>query len=177
MKSFSQFLNELKSPAQQAKDLNLVSDGHGGYYDHQGEFIAKSIGGRLLFWNKAQVRGGKDPKQTDKEKTISSPGYRDPNRLREQYLNKEIFNEDEWVKSLVTEQVGKIIRRGTNYLICVTEDGDMFKSWIKDLIEYSEVKMDSKERLPGKPNTLIGTTGYRKNAEDSIKFINKYRKK
>jgi len=177
MKNFSQFLSEIRSPKETARLLNLKSDGHGGYYDGRGEFTAKSVGGRLVFYNKMQVVGRKDPRQTEKEKTIASPGYRDPNRLREQYINKEIFNENDWVKSIVTEKVGKIIRRGTNYLICVTEDGDMFKSWIKDLIEYSEVKMDDKYRLHGKPNMLIGTDGYRKNAEDAIKFLNKYRKK
>jgi hypothetical protein len=30
---------------------------------------------------------------------------------------------------------GEVIRRGTNYVICVTEDGVMFKSWLKDLVE------------------------------------------
>jgi hypothetical protein len=60
----------------------------------------------------------------------------------------------------------------------------MFKSWIKDMMEYTEVRMDSKKRGPNKPNTLVGTDGYRKNVEDmtpgyrwGIQFINKYRKK
>ena len=60
----------------------------------------------------------------------------------------------------------------------------MFKSWIKDVMEYTEVKMDKKMREPNKPNTLVGTDGYRKNVEDMTpgsswgkQFINKYRKK
>ena len=40
----------------------------------------------------------------------------------------------------------------------------MFKSWIRDLREYSEVKMNRRNRVPGKPNTLVGTAGYFKNA-------------
>jgi hypothetical protein len=41
----------------------------------------------------------------------------------------------------------------------------MFKSWIKDVKEsYSEKRMDRIMRLPGKPNTLIGTTGFFKYA-------------
>jgi hypothetical protein len=36
----------------------------------------------------------------------------------------------------------------------------MFKSWIKDVMEYTEVKMDRMYRTPGKPNTLAGTKGY-----------------
>jgi hypothetical protein len=36
----------------------------------------------------------------------------------------------------------------------------MFKSWIKDLMEYTEVRMDRKMRDPIHPNTLVGTKGY-----------------
>ena len=63
----------------------------------------------------------------------------------------------------------------------------MFKSWIKDVMEakkYTEVEMDSEEREPGKPNTLVGTDGFRKYVEKMVpgsewgkQFINKYRKK
>ena len=80
--------------------------------------------------------------------------------LRENYVTGKIFNIDSIVENLNTGLIGKVIRRGTNYLICVTEDNMMFKSWVRDLKEYSEVKMDSKERVPGKPNTLAGTSGY-----------------
>ena len=38
MKSFFQFLNEAQSQASmQAKKLNLVSDGHGGWLDSRGK--------------------------------------------------------------------------------------------------------------------------------------------
>jgi hypothetical protein len=86
--------------------------------------------------------------------------------LRENYVTESIFRIGEIVENLNTGLVGRIIRRGTNYLICVTESGQMFKSWIKDLREYTEVKMDRKMRLPGKPNTLVGTDGYFKYVAD-----------
>ena len=86
--------------------------------------------------------------------------------LRENYITESIFKMGEIVENLNTGLVGRIIRRGTNYLICVTESGQMFKSWIKDLREYTEVKMDRKMRLPGKPNTLVGTSGYFKYVAD-----------
>lgn len=104
--------------------------------------------------------------------------------LRENYISKNIFNIGDLVENLNTGLSGKIIRRGTNYLICVTEDGIMFKSWIKDISEvYSEKKMSRKMRVPGKRNTLIGTDGYRKNAMEVMglsninNFINRNRKK
>jgi hypothetical protein len=107
--------------------------------------------------------------------------------LRENYIQEKIYQVGQLVENLNTGLVGRIIRRGTNYLICVTEDHIMFKSWIKDVMEtkkYSEVHMSSIEREPGKPNTLVGTDGYRKYVEKMSpgsswgrQFINKYRKK
>lgn len=430
MKSFFQFIAEATA-SQQAQRLGLVGDGHGGWYDKQGEFVAKTEGGQLKFYNKRQKVGGKDPAQTEKEKKVASPGYNDPalqqqaaqqqapapeqqaaeeqppaqylpvpktkgtltvafgrfnpptighqqlmdvaaqaasqdkdgeylifpsrsqdkkknpldpdtkiaymqkfypnhagkivndantktifdvlkmahnngyagvriigggdrvkefeklsnqyngqlynfdnievvsagerdpdakgvegmsasrmrlaaaegdfktfraglppevkpaeakelfnmlrgamnvkegwdiweiapkfdfRNLRENYLQESIFRIGELVENLNTGLVGRIIRRGTNYLICVSESGMMFKSWIKDLREYTEVRMDKMYRQPGKPNTLIGTTGYFKYAAKQtpgavgtgkenlqpggvaygIDFINKYRKK
>ena len=63
----------------------------------------------------------------------------DQDTLRESYLSGEIFNLGDIVENLNTGLVGKIIRRGTSYLICVTENNIMFKSWLKDLVEYTEV--------------------------------------
>ena len=86
--------------------------------------------------------------------------------LREHYVTGKIFNINSLVENLNTGLVGKVIRRGTNYLICVTEDNIMFKSWVRDLKEYQEKDVTSKMRAPGKPNTLVGTPGYFKNVAD-----------
>ena len=64
MKSFFQFLTETESKAgEQARKLGLKSDGHGGWLDRSGEFVAKTDGDRLKFFNKGQ-RPGRDPDQT-----------------------------------------------------------------------------------------------------------------
>ena len=89
--------------------------------------------------------------------------------LRENYISEKIFQIGQLVENLNTGLVGRILRRGTNYLICVTESGMMFKSWIKDVMEtrkYTEVQMDRKMREPGKPNTLVGTSGFYKYVAD-----------
>ena len=105
----------------------------------------------------------------------------DPKGLRDNYVAGNIFNLGDIVENLNTGLIGKIVRRGTNHLICVTEEDYMFKSWIRDIMEYTEKKMDRRMRLPNKPNTLIGTTGYLKNAmaatgTTGIKnLINKYK--
>jgi hypothetical protein len=83
----------------------------------------------------------------------------DVQNLRENYISGKIFNVGNIVENLNTGLVGEVIRRGTNYLICVTKEGYMFKSWIKDLMEYTEVKMDSPMRDKIHPNTLVGTLG------------------
>ena len=59
----------------------------------------------------------------------------------------------------------------------------MFKSWIRDVMEYDEKSMDGRMRDSKHPNTLVGTTGFLKNAmaatgTSSIKnFINKNKKR
>jgi hypothetical protein len=118
----------------------------------------------------------------------------DMGNLRENYVRGKIFRIGDRVQNLNTGLIGEVMRRGTNHLICVTEEGYMFKSWIKDLMEYTEVKMDRMFRTPGKPNTLAGTTGYLKyvvkqtpgstsgkenlqpGGNAFLNFINKYRK-
>ena len=106
--------------------------------------------------------------------------------LRENYINENIFRVGQIVENLNSGLVGRIIRRGTNHLICVTQDNIMFKSWVKDVSEskYTEVHMSRRMRDKIHPNNLIGTDGHRKNVEDKVKgsryglqFINKYRKK
>ena len=71
MKSFSQFTESVA--VQQATRMGLKSDGHGGWYDKKGEFVAKTERGSLKFFNKRQRVGQQDPPQTDKEKNLSAP--------------------------------------------------------------------------------------------------------
>ena len=95
--------------------------------------------------------------------------------LRENFVKKNIYKVGDLVENLNTGLVGKIIRRGTNYLICVTEDNIMFKSWIKDVTDVSGVPANQRE---------VGTDALRKYTETMVKgsswgrqFINKYKKK
>ena len=102
--------------------------------------------------------------------------------LRENYITKKIFNVGEVVENLNSGLIGRIIRRGTNYLICVTEDNLMFKSWIKDVSE-AVVNGTNKSGVPA-DQRLVGTDSLRKYTETMVpgssygkQFINKYRKK
>ena len=102
--------------------------------------------------------------------------------LRENYVNENIFNVGDIVENDNTGLVGKILRRGANYIIAVTEGNMMFKSWIKDLSEWTNVS--------GVPadQRLIGTDAHRKYVQSIShpqayrtvpikKFINKFREK
>ena len=133
------------------------------------------------------VRAGMGVKKKKEVKELwqIAPRY-DQKGLRENYIKKKVFRMGDVVESLSTGLIGKIIRRGTNYLISVSESNVMFKSWIHDVMEYTEKKMEGRMRDKTHPNYLVGTGGYRKNvmAKMGVKkiknfnveqFINKYK--
>ena len=104
--------------------------------------------------------------------------------LRENYINEKIFNIGQLVENINTGLIGRIIRRGANHLICVTEDDMMFKSWIKDVTEAK--KYNKVTEISGVPadQRLIGTDSLKKYTETMVpgsdwgrQFLNKYRKK
>ncbi len=80
----------------------------------------------------------------------------DYDALRWNYKNEGLYEVDTMVENLNTGLIGKIIRRGANYLICVTESGFMFKSWLKDVREVFEIGtteylQHAQEMTPGQP--------------------------
>ena len=62
MKNFTQFLTEARetSASTEAKRLGLTGDGHGGWYDRNGEFVAKTVQGKLKFFGRDNTPGKKD---------------------------------------------------------------------------------------------------------------------
>ena len=106
----------------------------------------------------------------------------DQQTLREQYVTKRIFNIGDLVENLNTGLVGRILRRGTNYLICVTEQDNMFKSWIRDVMEAVVNYPGAKSGVPADQRE-VGTTDLRKytmgltGTKKIRNFINKYKAK
>ena len=104
----------------------------------------------------------------------------DPINLREAYVKKEIFDIGTKVEDVTTGLTGRIIRRGANHLICVTEDEMMFKSWIKDVTE-AVVNGTTTSGVPANQR-LVGTDAHLKYVASlvpgsswGIQFINKYK--
>ncbi len=104
----------------------------------------------------------------------------DLENLREAYIKKEIFDIGTKVEDVTTGLTGRIIRRGTNHLICVTEDNIMFKSWVKDVSE-AIVNGTTKSGVPS-DQRLVGTDAHLKYVASlvpgsswGIQFINKYK--
>ena len=65
MKSFFQFLSEAQSQASmQAKKLNLKSDGHGGWLDTRGKFVATTEDGKLKFVDKKKAKVDDETKKS-----------------------------------------------------------------------------------------------------------------
>ena len=104
----------------------------------------------------------------------------DQQTLRENYVSKAIFRIGELVENMNTGLIGRIIRRGTNHLICVTEDKIMFKSWIKDVNEAivngtEEGGVPADQRLVGTDSHFKYVSSMVPGSSYGMQFINKYK--
>ena len=64
------------------------------------------------------------------------------NITKDKFYKNEVYKQGEWV---LTEQgqVGKIHRRGPNYVLCLTAENTKFRSWITDIKEVFEIGTDA----------------------------------
>ena len=105
----------------------------------------------------------------------------DPQGLRENYIGGSIFRLGDIVENVNTGLVGKIIRRGTNHLICVTKENYMFKSWIHDVME-AVANYPGPSGVPS-DQRLVGTDAHREyvmrisGVKQIRNFLNKYKAK
>ena len=59
----------------------------------------------------------------------------DPKGLREAYLTEALFSVGSYVENLNTGIISKVVSRGSNYVISIDEHDNLFRSWLKDLVE------------------------------------------
>jgi hypothetical protein len=107
----------------------------------------------------------------------------DMETLRLNYKKNNLYPIGSLVENINTGLIGKVKRRGTNYLICVTEDGIMFKSWLQNIHPINEdvyeVGTDKYRKFlqkitPGQPIKAFSSV---KINETIPKSINKIRKR
>ena len=74
MRSFNNFLREATetSASRQAKLLGLVGDGHGGWYDAKGKFVAKTEQGKLKCYGQGGAKP-EDDKPAPKKAAAAAP--------------------------------------------------------------------------------------------------------
>ncbi len=65
----------------------------------------------------------------------------DPQGLREAYFAGDLFSEGTFVENVNTGVIGKIVSRGSNYVIYIDESENIFRSWLRDLVERNDIKM------------------------------------
>jgi hypothetical protein len=63
----------------------------------------------------------------------------DPQGLREAYFDGGLFKVGTFVENVNTGIIGKVVSRGSNYVIYVNESDHIFRSWLKDLVEKNSV--------------------------------------
>lgn len=105
----------------------------------------------------------------------------DVSGLRQDYKNNGLFEVGSLVENQNTGLQGRILRRGSNHLICVTKEGVMFKSWLKDVREVYEIgtceyRAHAQEMTPGQPvvsytDVLIKPTTPKKNINNNRKKV------
>ena len=59
----------------------------------------------------------------------------DPKGLREAYYEHGLYPVGTYVENVNTGITGKVVSRGSNYLIYIDESDNIFRSWLKDLVE------------------------------------------
>jgi hypothetical protein len=65
----------------------------------------------------------------------------DPQGLREAYFEGEVFKVGTFVENVNTGIISKIVSCGSNYVISIDERDNIFRTWLRDLVEKNDIKM------------------------------------
>ena len=79
---------------------------------------------------------------------------------RTSYRHGNLYEVGSYVQNSDGE-VGKVHRRGPNYVIAVSDDGDMFRAWVSDIKEYKQWNTSGADQT----HRLVGTDKFRKFTE------------
>ena len=65
----------------------------------------------------------------------------DPQGLREAYFEGNVFEVGTFVENVNTGIISKIVSCGSNYVISIDERDNIFRTWLRDLVEKNDIKM------------------------------------
>ena len=98
----------------------------------------------------------------------------DPQGLREAYFEKDLFEVGSFVENINTGITGKVVSRGSNYIIYIDEHDNIYRSWLKDLVERNNSVFGFEFTPAGEVGTNEIAAYYRKMTPgEFIKKINK----
>ena len=66
--------------------------------------------------------------------------------VRQQHRQTDTFAEGDMIMNALTGEKGTIHRSGVNYVIAITESGNMFRAWVKDIRAVQVTDAINKER-------------------------------
>ncbi len=64
----------------------------------------------------------------------------DPQGLREAYFDSNLFSVGCFIENVSTGLIGKVVSRGSNYVIYIDEHDNVYRAWLKDLVERNDIK-------------------------------------
>jgi len=65
--------------------------------------------------------------------------------LRQEYMEENVFNIGDYVENMNDCTIGKIIKRGTNYLVYEMEDGGVQKAWLHECVAVDTTQVEMME--------------------------------
>lgn len=110
----------------QGNDLDKLAEIYSGFGDISSEDRERTLAQMFEEYREAMQR-------LKQQNNSFIPDLDSRNMICEAYKNGELFNEGDWVFSDRLELIGQIKRCGANHVICVSEEGFMFKEFIYDI--------------------------------------------
>ena len=106
----------------------------------------KDADGKKLFKDLRTAMGIKSQKGFGVQmKPIMSLEDFEKQELRQEYVEENVFNLGDYVENMNDCSIGKIIKRGTNYLVYEMEDGGVKKAWLHECCAVDEAQIEMME--------------------------------
>src|SRR5210317_1885641 len=106
----------------------------------------KDADGKNLFKDLRTAMGIKSQKGFGVQmKPVMSLEDFEKQELRQEYMEENVFNIGDYVENMNDCTIGKIIKRGTNYLVYEMEDGGVKKAWLHECVAVESTQVEMME--------------------------------